>query len=294
MQYSKNFGGIEVKLEALRDYRIEPVEHRYTATESILYALGLGYGSEPSNPDHLQFVYEEKLKAVPSICNTLAHPGFWVNDPALEIDWVKILHGEQSFEILRPLPPEGHVRGTYKLLGLEDKGPKGAVMWLEKTLADITTGDTLAIVITTLMMRGDGGYGGFGAPLPPPDPLPEAEPDLIIDLRTLPQSALIYRLSGDYNPIHADPVAASKAGFPQPILHGLCTMGIATRALIEGIAEGKPDRLRSLSLRFSKPVFPGETIRTEIFRTADGARFRARSVERDLIVLDRGTATLTS
>lgn len=281
-----------MNLEALRNYQIKPIEHRYTAKDSMLYALGLGYGSEPSNPDHLQFVYEENLKSVPSICNVLAHPGFWVNEPTLAIDWVKILHGEQSFEIFKPLPPEGNVRGTYKLVGLEDKGDKGAVMWVEKTLTDEATDEVLASVVTTLMMRGDGGQGGFGTPLPAPQALPDGEPDLVVDFPTLPQSALIYRLSGDYNPIHADPVAASKAGFPQPILHGLCSMGLATRALITGICDGQPDRLKGLSLRFSKPVFPGETIRTEIFKTADGARFRARSVERDIIVLDRGTATL--
>jgi acyl dehydratase len=281
-----------VNLEALRNYQIKPIEHSYTQKDSMLYALGLGYGSEPANPDHLQFVYEENLKSVPSIVNVLAHPGFWVNDPALEIDWVKILHGEQSFEIFKPLPPEGNVLGTYKLAGLEDKGDKGAVMWVEKTLTDQATGEVLATVITTLMMRGDGGHGGFGTPLPALEELPAGEPDLVVDFPTLPQSALIYRLSGDYNPIHADPVAAAKAGFPQPILHGLCSMGLATRALITGICDGRPGRLKSLSLRFSKPVFPGETIRTEIFRTANGARFRARSLERDIVVLDRGTATL--
>jgi acyl dehydratase len=282
-----------VNLEALRNYRINPIEHRYTAKDSMLYALGLGYGSEPLNPGHLQFVYEENLRSVPSICNVLAHPGFWVNDPALGLDWVKILHGEQSFEIFSPLPAEGQVRGTYEIVGVEDKDDKGAVMWVEKTLTDIGTGEVLAKVITTLMMRGDGGQGGFGTALPHPDELPEGEPELVIDIPTLPQSALIYRLSGDYNPIHADPIAASKAGFGQPILHGLCSMGLATRALITGICDGQPDRLRGLSLRFSKPVFPGETIRTEVFRTANGARFRARSAERNIIVLDRGTATLS-
>lgn len=285
-------GGTAVKLDVLRNFQIKPIEHRYTAKDSMLYALGLGYGSEPTNPDHLQFVYEENLKSVPSICNVLAHPGFWVNDPSLEIDWVKILHGEQSFDIFKPLPPEGNVRGTYEIIAVEDKGDKGAVGYVEKTLTDIDTGEVLAKVLTTLMMRGDGGQGGFGTAPAAPEALPDGEPDLVVDFGTLPQSALIYRLSGDYNPIHADPVAASKAGFPQPILHGLCSMGLATRALITGICDGQPDRLKALSLRFSRPVFPGETIRTEIFRTPTGARFRARAVERDIVVLDRGTATL--
>lgn len=280
-------------LNAVQNYQINPIEHEYSKKDSMLYALGLGYGSEPKNPDHLQFVYEQNLRAIPAICNVLAHPGFWVNDPALAIDWVKILHGEQSFEIFRPLPAEGRVRGTYAITAVEDKGDKGAVMYVDKTLSDAATGEALCSVKSTYMLRGDGGCGGFGTPPAPPAAVPEGEPDVVVEFATLPQSALIYRLSGDYNPIHADPVAAEKAGFPQPILHGLCSMGLATRALITGIADGDPDRLKTMELRFSRPVFPGETIRTEIFRTPDGARFRARAVERDIIILDRGTATLT-
>ncbi len=165
-------------------------------------------------------------------------------------------------------------------------------MHVVKRLFDVASGDRLASVTSVYMLRGDGGFGGFGTPPAPPDPLPDTAPDRTVDIAGLPQSALIYRLSGDLNPIHADPAAAAKAGFPRPILHGLCTMGIATRAVVASVADGEPDRLKALSVRFSKPVFPGETLRTEIFNTANGARFRARVVERDVIVLDRGSATI--
>jgi acyl dehydratase len=283
-----------VDLEAVRSHRLKPIEQRYGVKDTILYALGVGYGDAPADPRQLKFVYEQGLHASPSMCVVLAHPGFWVNDPALGMDWVKILHGEQAFTIEKPIPPQGVVRGEYEIVAVEDKGPeKGAVMHVDKRLYEVESGDLLATVSSVYMLRGDGGQGGFGVAPAPPQALPEGEPDLSVDIVTLPQAALIYRLSGDYNPIHADPVAAGKAGFPKPILHGLCSLGLATRALIDGIAEGDPSRLGALSLRFSKPVFPGETIRTEIFRTQSGARFRARALERDVVVLDRGVATLT-
>lgn len=283
-----------MNLEAIERLRLAPIEHRYTQKDTILYALGVGYGDRPADPAQLQFLYEPMLRAVPSICNVLAHPGFWVNRPELGLDWIKLLHGEQAYEIERRIPVEGALRGEYEIVAVEDKGAeKGAVMHVAKRLYNIATGDRLATVTSVYMLRGDGGQGGFGTPPVPPDALPDGAPDKVIDIPTLPQAALIYRLSGDVNPIHVDPVAAAKAGFPQPILHGLCTMGLATRALIETIADGDPTRLKALSIRFSKPVYPGEIIRTEIFRTASGARFRARAVDRDVVVLDRGVAVIS-
>jgi len=283
-----------MNIDAVQSFRLAPIEQRYSARDSILYALGLGFGERPVDPVHLQFVFEKELKAVPSACVVLAHPGFWVSNPALKIDWIKILHGEQAFEILHPLPAEGLVRGEYEILAVDDKGlEKGAVLHVVKRLFDSSSGRLLANVTSVYMLRGDGGGGGFGVVPPPPTQLPDGEPDLTWDIRTLPQSALIYRLSGDLNPIHADPAASAKAGFARPVLHGLCSMGLATRALIEAVCDGDPARIRSLSLRFSKPLFPGETVRMEMFRMGSVIRFRARSVERNVVVLDRGTAVIS-
>jgi acyl dehydratase len=277
-----------LNLEAVRNFRFA---HTYTRMDSILYALGLGYGSNPTDPAQLAFVYENNLRTVPSMCCVLAHPGMWVKEPALGIDWLKILHGEQSFEIHNPLPPEGTVVGTYENIAVEDKGAgKGAILHQVKRLHDKASGRLLATVRSVLFMRGDGGCGGFGEVSPPAQPLPERAPSSVREIATLPQSALIYRLSGDYNPIHADPGAAAKAGFEAPILHGLCTLGVATRALLSTFANGTPERLKSLSVRFSRPVFPGETIKTEFFESGGEVRFRSRVVERDVIVLDRGSA----
>jgi acyl dehydratase len=259
----------------------------------MLYALGLGYGSDPLDPAQLRFVYENDLQTVPSICSMLAHPGRWVMTPELAIDWVKLLHGEQSFEIHNPLPPEGTVNGSYEIAGVEDKGAdKGAILHLLKTLSDDKSGTLLATVRSVLFLRGDGGCGGFGEVGNSAAPLPDGSPSLSSEIATLPQAALIYRLSGDYNPIHADPDAAAKAGFERPILHGLCTLGIATRAILSTFASKAPERLNSLSVRFSRPVYPGETIRTEFFPAGNEIRFRSRVIERNIVVLDRGTAVL--
>jgi len=283
-----------MNLDAIKAHQIKSIEHAYTAKDSILYALGLGYGEQPSDPNQLQFVYEKGLKAVPSISVVLAHPGFWVSAPALEIDWVKILHGEQSFEIFKPLPAIGVVRGEYEVTAIEDRGAeKGAIMHVAKRLYDVAANELVAVVTSVYMLRGDGGQGGFGSPPPAPEPIDEATPSHVAEITTLPQAALIYRLSGDLNPIHADPAAAAKAGFPRPILHGLCSMGLATRALVATIAGHDPARLKAASVRFSKPVFPGETLRVEVFGSGPAYRFRAIAIERNMVVLDRGTAVVS-
>lgn len=281
-------------IDRIRAHRFEPVWQEYTCRDTMLYALGLGYGADPLDRNQLTYVYEQGLKAVPSICNVLAHPGFWAKRPEFGIDWVKILHGEQAYEIHAPIPAEGRVRGEYEITAIEDLGAaRGSKLHQLKRLYD-AEGVHLATVRSVIFMRGDGGCGSFGEPPAPPASLPDAAPDAVVTIPTLPQQALIYRLSGDYNPIHADPEPAQKAGFPAPILHGLCTLGIATRAILEAAAPGRPEALRAMQLRFSKPVFPGETIAAEIFGEGARLRFRCRAVERDVVVLDRGDATLAA
>lgn len=284
-----------MNLDLLQQFQLPQKDHDYEARDTILYALGLGYGADPTDEQQLAFVFERGLKAVPSMCNTIAHPGFWIDRPELEIDWVKVLHAQQAFEIHSVLPAEGQMRGEYSILGVEDKGAeKGAIMRMRKRLVDRASGNLYATVIQTLFLRGDGGQGGFGDPGISLPSLPEGAPDLLIDIPTMPQIALIYRLSGDLNPIHASPSVAQKAGFDRPILHGLCTMGLAARAIVSALCGGHPDRLRAMEVRFSRPVYPGETIRVEIYREGDAARFRCRAVERDVVVVDRGLAELKS
>jgi acyl dehydratase len=282
-----------VNLEQIQQFRIPATDQSYGWKQTVLYALGLGYGSDPLDESDLRFVYERDLVAVPSICNVLAHPGFWLDTPKLGIDWVRVLHAEQSFKMHRPLPSAGVVHGRYAITSIEDKGAdKGALLTLEKTLVDRESDLPYYTVTTVVFLRGDGGQGGFGTPPAPATILPEGDADIVQDLPTLPQTALLYRLNGDINPLHADPAVAKKAGFERPILHGLATMGVATRALLRSVCDQDPARLLEMHVRFSSPVYPGETIRTEIYRTGAEVAFRCRVMERGQIVLDRGRARL--
>jgi len=268
-----------------------PLEQTYGAKDTILYALGVGVGADPMDARELPFVYEKQLRIIPSQASVIAYPGPWLMDPVLEIDFVKLLHGEQGIVFERPLEPAATVRGEYEVLGVDDKGPgKGAVISFEKRILDAGSGTIICRVRSTYFLRGDGGCGSWKEPLTVPSALPERAPDRIIDLPTIPRQALIYRLSGDYNPVHIDPVVAAKAGFAKPILHGLCTFGIACFGLVQHVCAGDPTRLAEIFVRFSRPVYPGDTIRIELFEEQDAWRFRARAKEREDIVLDRGLA----
>jgi len=279
-------------IDKIRNLDIAPIEQAYDKRDTILYALGLGYGADPLDESELPFVYEARLRCLPSYANLLCHPGFWAQQPEFGIDWVKILHAEQDFRIHTPLPPTGRIRGEYRVAGIEDKGAgRGALLHQEKELYDAASGVHLATVRSTLFMRGNGGEGGFGDAVQAAAPVPDRAPDRVIEIPTLPRQALIYRLSGDWNPIHADPALARKAGFAAPILQGLCTNGIATRALLGAYCDNDPARLTAMFVRFSKPVMPGETIRVECFEEAGGLiRFRAIAKERGDVVLDRCSA----
>lgn len=281
-------------MQAIREMSLQPIEQQFDRRDTILYALGLGYGSDPLDERELPFVYEQGLRSVPSFVNNLCHPGFWAQRPEFGIDWVKILHAEQDFVMHAPLPSTGTLRGVFRVTAIEDKGEgRGALLHQEKTLHDAGSGTHVATVRSTLFLRGNGGEGAFGdapsvAPL-----LPKRAPDRSILIETLPRQALIYRLSGDWNPLHADPVIARKAGFAQPILHGLCTNGIACRAILEIYCNNDPDRLGRMFTRFSKPVIPGETIRFDFFVMSNGViGFRAIAEGRNETVLDRCLATV--
>jgi acyl dehydratase len=277
-----------VNYDHLLNYAIPEVRQRVTKRDSILYALSVGLGQDPMDTRQLDFVdHHRGLKAFPSMAVVLGYPGFWLGNPATGVDAVKLVHGEQSIELYAPLPVEGEIIGRTKVTGLVDKGAgKGALLFSEKRLTDAASGRLLAITRSTTFLRGDGGFGGPAGPVPAPHAMPERAPDFTIDLPTRPEQALLYRLNGDDNPLHADPALAAKAGFPCPILHGLCTFGVVGHALLRGLLNYDAGRLRSMAARFTAPVYPGETIRTEIW--SDGS-FRARVVERDVIVINNGS-----
>lgn len=279
--------------EKLLNWQFADLEHSYTARDTMLYALGAGAGSDPLDEDDLKFVYEDGLAALPSMAVVLGYPGFWLKDADVGVDWTRLLHGEQGLVLHRTIPACGTVIGRTRITGLVDKGAgKGALLFSERDVVDKATGELIATLSSTTFLRGDGGFGGPAGPAPAPHQLPDRAPDAGLDLPTLPQAALIYRLSGDYNPLHADPKVAKAGGFPKPILHGLCTYALACRAILNLACGNDPARLKSLKVRFSSPVFPGETIRTEIWRDGDVISFRSAVPERGVKVLDNGRAEI--
>ncbi len=270
------------------------VEHRYTARDTMLYALGVGLGADPLDEKQLRFVYERNLAALPTMPVVLAHPREGLKNPEFGIDYTRVVHGEQSLTIHAPLPAEGVVKGRSRVTQVIDKGAgKGALIYIDRELRD-GAGKLLATIAHTVFVRGAGGFGGPSGPGREMKHVPMRTPDLSCTLPTLPQAALIYRLSGDYNPLHSDPAFARKAGFERPILHGLATYGVAGHAILKTMCDYEPARLKGLEGRFSSPVFPGEALTTEMWREPDRIAFRVRVHGRDAVAIDYGSAVIQS
>jgi len=273
------------------NWPFEDVIQSYTEKDSIIYALSLGLGFNPTDEDELKFVYEKGLQTFPTMPLVMGHPGPWMTNPETGIDYLKVLHGEQQLKIHKPLPTEGTVVGRTRVKEIVDKGAdKGALIITERKLYEQKSGDLLNTQGATIFARANGGFGGPASSAPEPHALPEREPDIVVDIPTSKQAALLYRLNGDYNPLHADPKIAEKAGFRAPILHGLAAYGIAARAVLAGFKTEDVSTLKSFELRFSAPMYPGETIHTDLWKDGDVVSFRARIVERDVVVLNNGRA----
>jgi len=278
-----------IDYEKLLNFPIPEVRQRLSRRDTVFYALSVGLSQDPLDRRQLDYTdAQRQLRALPSMAVVLGHPGFWLSNPETGVDAVRLVHGEQSIVLHRPLPVEGEIIGRTRVTGLVDKGAgKGALLYSEKQVIDAASGELLAVTGSTTFLRGDGGFGGPSGPVKPANPVPEAAPDRVVDLPTRPEQALYYRLNGDDNPLHVDPDVAERAGFPRPILHGLCTLGVVAHALLRELGNYEARSMKSMSLRFSAPVYPGETIRTEIWN--NGA-FRARVLERDAIVVNNGAA----
>ena len=295
-----------MNLQAVLAHKFAPITQSWTWRDAALYALALGIGSDPLDADELPYVYETyqrgavdpRLRAVPSYCATLGWLPFWQDDPALGIAWERIVHGEMRFTLHRPLTAQGSVRATHRLAAVQDKGDgRGALMHVDNELHDTASGAHIASLSSVEFLRGDGGCGSFEAALDKREPLAPLPADFqaeaTLDYRTSRQAALLYRLaSGDLMPIHADPAVARRAGFERPISHGLNNMGLACRAILKRYAPGQPEVLRSMAVRFVQPGLPGDTVRIELQRRGAVVHFRARALERDVLLLDRGECRL--
>ena len=285
--------------EVVRNWDFGNIVHAYTPRDTMLYALGLGMGADPMDEGELRFVFEKELQAVPTMATVLGSPGFWWRDARTGAAWVKLVHGEQAVRLYRPLPVAATLVATNKVVSITDKGEgKGAIAVIERELRDQETNELVAQGRNVTFLRGDGGYsrnGGRSDPGPEPLPaVPDRACDIEVALPTLERQALIYRLSGDYNVLHADPAVAKAAGFERPILHGLCTYGMAAHALLRSVCKYEAARIRSLSVRFTAPVIPGETVRFQFWESGSG-RFHLRATvdARNAVVLNNGVVELT-
>ena len=273
------------------------VEQTLSKRDTMLYALGVGLGANPMDEQQLQYVYEKNLKALPTMAIIMGYAGAWHATMDTGITRSHVVHGEQGFVIHKALPVEGAITGKTKLTAVLDKGAdKGALLLTENEVRDKATGELICTLTSTTFCRKDGGFGGPSVAPGPPKPvhaIPERAPDQICDLATLPQAALIYRLSGDYNPLHAEPAYAAKAGFKQPILHGRATFSVAGHALLKTCCGYDPAKFKSMEGRFSSPVYPGEVIRTEMWMDGKVVTFRSTVPARGVTVLNNGRAEMT-
>ena len=273
-----------IQPERLLNHRFTDIPHRYERRDAILYALGLGLGHDPCNRGDLRYLFETDLAVLPTFAVTLASPGMWIAAPEFGVDFAKLVHAEQAARFHAPLPPAAEVVGRAKVIALYDRGPgRGAVLVLERSIHS-QTGALYCTLQQTLLLRGDGGFGG-----PPASSAPSIIPDRPPDLNTRavidPRAALIYRLSGDRNPLHCDPDFARGAGFDRPILHGLASYALAGITVARACGFS-PTRITALQSRFSGVVFPGDVLDFKIWKGEGKAVFQAFVGDRK--VLDQG------
>lgn len=271
-----------------------PIVREWNDRETLLYAVAVGAGAQ--NPaDELAFTTENSQgidqQVIPSFAAILAaarRPG-----ELGDFDMANMVHAEQSVVFHSPIPPAGSAEAVSTLVGVYDKG-KAGIMVQENVATDRATGKPLATSTSTFFIRGEGGFDGDSGPTPPPWDMPVSDPDFTVVYPTRQDQPLLYRLTGDRNPLHADPSMAQRAGFPRPILHGMCTYGFTCRALLHTIAGSDPARLLAMSARFSRPVMPGDDLTIRIWDEGNGkAKFQTYNSKGD-VVLDRGTATFAA
>lgn len=256
-------------------------EISWNQKDVLLYHLGIGAGTPATDPDELRYTLESRLQVLPSFATVAGAgaPGVisGLSMPGIEVDLARVLHGGQTLTVHRPIPAQGTATITHRVAAVHDKG-KAAVLVLRTDVADadgpLWTNDA------QIFLRGEGGFGGDRGPSTRLD-APTGEPERTVERRIRPDQALLYRLSGDWNPLHADPEFAKVAGFERPILHGLCTYGITLKAVVDTLLGGDVSRVRSYTTRFAGVVYPGETLRIRMWRQGGSVRVAVSAVERD-------------
>jgi acyl dehydratase len=262
----------------------------YDIDDVILYHLGVGAGDPPTDPGELQYTYEKNLKVLPSfaVIPAFGSMGGIGNIPGLQFDFAMLLHGEQEIILHRPLPPRANLTTGAHIAEIWDKG-KAALVVLESNSSDEQ--GPLFTNRFSLFLRGEGGFGGEPGPKAG-NQRPERDADGVIETKLLPQQALLYRLSGDKNPLHADPEFAALAGFDRPIIHGLCSYGVACKAIVDNVLDGDVTKVASYRARFAGVGFPGETYLTSYWKEGNTILLEVKSKDRDAIVISNAAITL--
>lgn len=273
----------------------EPAPGGYTDRDSLLYAVAIGMGRDPLDPKELEYVCETVgNRVVPTAATVLSRAQRGAGGAGLmaKMNFALLLHGEQRLTVHQPLPPAAETRVSNRTTGVYDKGAgKGALVTAE-TAVTLADGAPLFTLGSTMFFRGDGGFGGKSDGAPVPHPLPERAPDAVCDMPGRDDQAMVYALCGDRNPLHRDPEFARKAGFDRPILHGLCSYGIACHAVLKTMLDYDQTRIRNFDVRFSAPVYPGETQTVEMWQDGDVISFRVRIKERDVVSINNGRCTI--
>ena len=273
---------------------IPDIEHSYGDTEAMLYAQSIGFGRDPLDPKELNYVYEQNqpLQTVPTLASAIVPDMF---PPDLGWDYSQVLHAEQRLQLHRPLPATADLLLNKRVVDVFDRGPTRGAIFLFEVDGRFAKDDTALFTLgATAVARADGGFGGPSGTGPKPYRVPRREPDLRCDSRTRIDQSLLFRLNGDRNPLHADPQFAANAGFDVPILHGLCTYGIACRAILKTICDYDYTLIEGFDARFSAPVLPGDTITTDMWQDGNIVSFQCSVKERDVVVLRNGKCTLAT
>ena len=274
-----------------------PYERSWNSKDALLYAVGVGAGADdPLGSAELKYTTENSKDVAQRVLPTFAvivGMGGANYAEIGDINFANLVHGEQSIRLHQPIPVEGTILITSKVIGIFDKG-SGMVIENESSARLKDTGELLMTNINSAFIRGAGGWGGDRGSAGPKNVPPEREPDHVVTYKTRDDQALTYRLSGDRNPLHSDPEFAKMAGFPKPILHGLCTFGFTGRALLHSLAGGDDAKLTGVDARFARPVFPGDALTVKIWRTGDGEAVYTTENQDGTTVISEGLATFTA